>query len=127
MCQVFKLHTTEPDAKNFKESLLECLLNGICDPEDDNHDSLKQKIRYSILWKCTDSLQDVLKNTGLDKEGKKEVLRHSLVNAIACNNVSAVKALFEDTCVSVDIFDVRLRLRKTKDILDTEETDLQHF
>ena len=33
MCRVFLLHNTEPDAFTFKEALLECMLNGICDPK----------------------------------------------------------------------------------------------
>jgi len=124
--QVFKLRTTEPDAKSFKVSLLECMLNGICDPKDDNKDAFANKVKYSIIWECEDTLRDVLRETGLNREGrniKAEVLKDALIDAIARNNFPAVKVLFDDLCVSLDQFDVSLRLRKTKDILKMDDDD----
>ena len=120
LAQVFKLHTTEPNAKSFKDSLLECMLNGICDPEEDNHDALANKVKYSIIWECADTLREVLRETGLNsqKKVKATVLKDALIDAIARNNVPAVKVLFEDLCVSMDQFDVSFRLRKTKDVLN---------
>lgn len=122
MCSVFLLHTTEPDAPNFKESLLECMLNGICDPEHDSTDTFGKKVQYAILWECTHILKDVVKKTSLNKMQKTEVLKSSLIDAIARNNVDAVRALFEDTCVSVDQFDVVLRLRKKHDLLNLKDS-----
>jgi hypothetical protein len=119
------LRTTEPDTKSLKVSLLECMLNGICDPNDDNQDAFANKVKYSIIWECEDTLRDVLRETGLngDKKIKAAVLKDALIDAIARNNVPAVKVLFDDLCVSLDQFDVSLRLRKTKDISNIEDVE----
>jgi hypothetical protein len=102
------------------------MLNGICDPKDDNKDAFANKVKYSIIWECEDTLRDVLRETGLNREGrniKAEVLKDALIDAIARNNFPAVKVLFDDLCVSLDQFDVSLRLRKTKDILKMDDDD----
>jgi hypothetical protein len=118
-CQVFDLHNTEPDAKSFKESLLECLLNGICPSEEDTPYTFGRKVRYTVRWECNTTLLELLKqNKSVKAEEKEEVLKQSLIEAIARNNVSAVNALFEDTHVSVDQFDVGLRLNRKYDILE---------
>jgi len=119
------LRATEPDAKSFKVSLLECMLNGMCDPEDDNANVLANKVKYSIIWECEGTLRDVLVDTGVNKykPDKVEVLKECLIDAIARNNVPAVKVLFEDLCVSLDQFDVSLRLRKSKDVLEMDHNE----
>ena len=128
-CQVFDLHNTEPDAKSFKESLLECLLNGICPSEEDTPYTFGRKVRYTVRWECNTTLLELLKqNKSVKAEEKEEVLKQSLIEAIARNNVSAVNALFEDTHVSVDQFDVGLRLNRKYDILKlTEEHNDQRL
>ena len=119
------MRTTEPDAKSFKISLLECMLEGICDPEDDNADAFANKVKYSIIWECEGTLRDVLVNSGMNKHKptKVAVLKECLIDAIARNNVSAVKVLFEDLCVSLDQFDLSLRLRKSKDVLEMRHNE----
>ena len=117
-CQVFRLRNTVPDAPGFKEKLLECMLNGICPFEEDTPDSFKKKVSHAIRWECDNILRSLLKRTQLRTEDKKAVLKLALVEAIARDNVPAVKALFEDTNVSVDQFNVGLRLNKRRDVLD---------
>jgi hypothetical protein len=117
-CQVFRLRNTVPDAPGFKHRLLECMLNGICSFEGDTVHTFNKKVRHAIRWECDDILRDLLKKTHLKTEDKKDVLKLALVEAIARDNVPAVKALFEDTNVSVDQFDVGLRLHKKRDVLD---------
>lgn len=109
-----------PDAPGFKEQLLECMLNGISSFEDDTPDSFKKKVLYAIRWECDDILRSLLKQTHLKTDDKKEVLKSGLVDAIARDNVPAVRALFEDTNVSVDQFNVGLRLHKRRDILQMQ-------
>ena len=96
------------------------MLNGICSFEHDTADTFRKKVRYAIRWECDDILRDLLKKTHLKTEDKKDVLKLALVDAIARDNVPAVKALFEDTNVSVDQFNVGLRLHKKRDVLDLE-------
>ena len=101
------------------------MLNGMCDPEDDNANVLANKVKYSIIWECEGTLRDVLVDTGVNKykPDKVEVLKECLIDAIARNNVPAVKVLFEDLCVSLDQFDVSLRLRKSKDVLEMDHNE----
>jgi len=112
------LLNTATDAPTFKESLLQCMLNGICEPEKDDPDSFAKKIKYSIIWEEPEILKNVLENTGLDKAEKKDVLKEALIDAIARNNCDAVKALFGDPNASADQFDVEVRLHRKKDILE---------
>jgi len=119
-CQVFRLRNTVPDALGFKEALLECMLHGICPSENDTEDSFKKKIIYAIRWECAGILKAQLNRTHLQTDKKRKVLKMALVEAIACDNVAAVKALFEDTNVSVDQFDVGLRLHKRRDVLNLQ-------
>ena len=39
------------------------MLEGICDPEDDNADAFANKVKYSIIWECEGTLRDVLVNS----------------------------------------------------------------
>ena len=107
---------TATDAPTFKESLLQCMLNGICEPEKDDPDSFAKKIKYSIIWEEPEILKNVLENTGLDKAEKKDVLKEALIDAIARNNCDAVKALFGDPNASADQFDVEVRLHRNQDL-----------
>ena len=123
-CHVFDLHNTEPDAKSFKESLLECSLNGICVPEEETPHTFGKKVLYAIRWECDKILLELLRQQTCAKAGEKEeVLKACLIEAIARNNVTAVNALFEDTHVSVDQFDVGFRLHRKYDILELTAQD----
>jgi hypothetical protein len=96
------------------------MLSGICDPEDDDADAFADKVKYSIIWKCQDALRDVLRETRLnsDKKAKKAVLQDALIDAIARNNVPALKVLFEDECASLDQFDEKQPPPKYKEWFD---------
>ena len=62
---------------------------------------LQKKIAYAIQWECPTILKNLLdesvteKQEFLTKEDENEVLQSVLVDAIAQNNVSAVKALLQ--------------------------------
>ena len=97
MCYVFNLHNTEPDAKSFKDALLECLLQGICRPEEDTKETLGLKVHHAVRWECDKILENILANQTLLKSAdREEVLKTSFIEAIAINNVSAVEILLED-------------------------------
>ena len=118
---------TAPDAPTFKGSLLECMLNGICEAADDDADAFAKKVQYSIIWEEPTILKTVLENTGLvDKDEKRNVLDKALIDAIARDNVDAVQALFGNPNVSVDQFHVDARLHRQKDILKLE-AEIDHL
>ena len=96
------------------------MLSSICDPEDDDADAFADKVKYSIIWECQDTLRDVLRETGLnsDKKAKKAELQYALIDAIARNNVPALKVLFEDECASLDQFDEKQPPPKYKEWFD---------
>lgn len=75
MCRVFLLKNTEPDALTLKEALLECMLNGICEPQDDTAQTFGKKVQYTIRWECVKILGEVLTQSGLKSDEKKQVVR----------------------------------------------------
>ena len=117
-CQVFRLHNTEPDAPTFKDALLACMLAGMNHPRDDTVESLRKKIKLAIQWQCEDVLKRVLRETHLNPEDKKDVLKTALIEGIVRNNARAVQTLFESSDASVDHFNIGLRLRPDIDVLD---------
>ena len=58
---------------------------------------LQKKLTYAIQWECPTILKNLLdqRHEFLTKEDENEVLKMVLVDAIAQNNVSAVKALLQ--------------------------------
>ena len=109
-CWVFNLHDPEPNAIDFKGSLLHCLLNGIGRGRKDNASALQAKLKYSILWQREDILYYSMKKSGLKNRDFRqfvEVLNNSYMLALARNNVRAAKMLLEHGA-SIDIFRIKM-------------------
>eukprot|EP00960_Hanusia_phi_P050098 759997-Hanusia_phi.AAC.1 len=105
-CWVFNLHDPEPNAIDFKGSLLQCLLNGVGRGRKDNASALQAKLKYSILWDREDILYYTIKKSGLKNRDLRqfvEVLNSSYILALARNNMRAAKMLLEHGA-NMDIF-----------------------
>jgi len=110
-CWVYDLHSTAPDAPDFKGSLLSCLINGLGHPSCDDAVTLGRKISYTILWQRVDVLDQVLNRTCIkDTHQRGEILQQALIEAIGRNDVRAVQRLLESGA-SVDNFEVDVKGR----------------
>jgi len=107
-CWVFDLYSTEPDAPDFKSSLLSCLINGLGHPASDDETTLARKLTYAIMWQRHDVLLKVLEATGLAPSRRTAVLNGALIEALARDEVAAVRILL-DGGANIDMFKIQGR------------------
>ena len=128
-CWVFDLYSNDPDAPDFKCSLLNCLVNGLGHPSADDETILGRKLSYAIKWGRDDVLGTVLEKTGLSAtRGRSETLTSALIEAIGLNEVRSVETLL-DTGANIDCFAAKLKTldEEIKETIDLVKCSVQSF
>ncbi|KAJ1481845.1 hypothetical protein T484DRAFT_1805932, partial [Baffinella frigidus] len=88
---VYDLNDENPDAVDFDESLLRCLLNGL--GWENNWKLLWQKLELAVRWNRLSVLEIILKKTHLKSLQKKKAIQKAFHLALTLDRVDAVQKL----------------------------------
>jgi hypothetical protein len=95
-CWVYELYPIDQNAPDFKACLLNCLVNGFGHPAIDDQDTLGKKLSCAIKWQNIEVMKDILNKSCLRlPQERRDVLETAMIEAIARNQVAAVKVLHE--------------------------------